>query len=253
MSSELEPGAYQSGVEVGPFMEDLFCLKRNFTLSNLTPVECIKTVRRAKTNEELKVAQINLFDSDGEITILELWNEDAVDGVRYLWDLLGSEDAILLKISKLTTPTDAKERRASAYRIVPPTSFMLDNFSFPVKSRIIAQTPLHGQTCDLKKQCKRITISDRVQLLCDGLPLRHFSQWHKTIQEQYEEDDPDDLQKLIYRATGLSMLGKRNEADEPTQADKGYTAMNNNGGKEQNNDAKMKLNNTAMKAKQEMK
>ena len=68
-------------VEAGSFIDELYCLKKDFALSNLPPVNNIKTVRKPKTNVELRVAQINLFDVDGEITVLELWNEDALRGV----------------------------------------------------------------------------------------------------------------------------------------------------------------------------
>lgn len=174
MTSNAQIGPYQNGVEIGSCFNELFCLKRKFAFSNLTPVDYIQTIRHTNNKIESKVAQINLFHPDGEITILDLWNEDALNGVQYLWDLLGTEDAVLLKISKLT---DRNVRRVPTYKTVPATSYMIENSPFPIKARIVAQTPFHGQSCDLKKQCKRIMMPNSAQLLCHGLPVRHFSQW----------------------------------------------------------------------------
>lgn len=198
-----------STVEAGGYMDELFCLKRDASLSNLPPEDGIKTVRKPKTNVELKIAHINLFDVEGNITVLELWNEDAVKGVRYLWNLLGDSDEVLLRIKNLESPNDTKDKKTSAYRTVPPTTFMVENYSFPVKARIVAQTPLLGQPCDLSKQCKHITLPYHVQLLCDGLPVRPYSQWHRTLEDQEEDDQPDELQKLIHRAVEKGLLGKR--------------------------------------------
>lgn len=213
--------AMTHNVEVGQYINELFVLKREYGLSNLPPPESIKIVRRAKDKTEMKVAQINLFDSEGEITILELWNDDAIQGVRYLWQLLGSEDEILLQFKNLEPTEDGKKPRTPIYKIGPPSSFMQDMFSFSVKARITAQTPMLGLPCDLSKQCKGIILPNDIQLLCDTIPLRHISQWHRTIEMQQEEDNPEDLQKLIMGATGLSVLGRRKEPESSTQPDKG--------------------------------
>lgn len=214
-------------VEAGSFIDELYCLKKDFALSNLPPVNNIKTVRKPKTNVELKVAHINLFDVDGEITVLELWNEDALRGVAYLWKLLNDSDEVLLRFKNLESVNDSKEKKSASYKLVPPTSFMQDNYSFSVKARIIAQTPMLGQPCDLSKQCKHITLPYNVQLLCDSLPIRHYSHWHRTLEDQQEDDNPDELQKLIHNATEKSEVGKRRQPEATTTPDKGFVMIKN--------------------------
>lgn len=209
-----------NAVEAGDYIDELYCLKREFGLSNLPAQNHIKTVRKAKTNIELKVAQINLFNAEGDVTVLELWNEDAIKGVKYLWTLLGDADEVLLRFKKLSS-----SEKGAGYKLVPPTSFMQDNFSFPVKERIIAHAPMQGQTCDLARQCKPITQPYHVQLLCDSLPIRHFTHWHRTLQEQEEDDSIDEFQKLIHDATGKTELGKRQQAEISTKPDKGFIAI----------------------------
>jgi len=213
-------------VEVGSFIDELYCLKRDYALSNLPPEECIKVVKKPKSSTELKVAQINLFDFEGEVTILELWNDNAILGVRYLWQLLGKEHEILLQFKDLDSDKNEKKRRCPSFKRVEPNSFMRDMYSFPVKARIIAEVPKLGLSSDLKRYCKQIVLPNDVQMLCNEQPIRHFSMWHRTIEEQQEDDDPDDLQRLIMGASAyFNPIGKRSEPDEETKPDKGYVAM----------------------------
>jgi len=106
-----------------------------------------------------------------------------------------------------------------------PNSFQRDMYSFPVKARIVADIPSIGATCELKDHCKRILIPSDMQMLCDELPIRHFSMWHKTIEEQKEEDDPEDPQRLIMSASGLTVLHKRKQTEPFTKPDKGYIPL----------------------------
>lgn len=205
-------------VDVTAYKGEIFCLKRDVGLSNLTPVECIRTVKKSKNDTDLKIASIQLYDPEGNITMLEMWNDDAVDGVEYLWSLLQQEEEVLLHFTKLEIPSDPKERRKTAYRIVPPTYFMQEHLPY-IKDRIVAQSITQGQPCDLSKQCKKITIPHHVHLVSDRVPLRHFSLWHKTYQEQQEDENPSELQRLIFRASGESMLAKRNEPDVNTHSE----------------------------------
>lgn len=217
--------ANMTKVEIGPFADELYCLKRDFALSNLPPEECIKTVRKANTDIELKVVQINLFDYEGEITILELWNDNAILIVRYLWQLLGKKQEILLQFKNLDSASGAKKKRTLAFKRVSPNTFMKDMYSFPVKARIIAEVQNLGASADLPKFCKNINVAEDVQLMCDDLPIRHYSMWHKTIQEQQEDDNPDDLERLIMGATALNVLQKRSSTEETTKPDKGYVPI----------------------------
>ena len=213
-------------VEVGAYVDQLYCLKRDFNLSNLPTESCIKVVKKAKMPGTNKVAQINLFDYEGEVTVLELWNDTAILGVRYLWELLGNEEEILLQFKGLDAPPGQKKKRTTpSLKRIEPNSFMRDMYSFTVKARIVADIPSLGVTCELKHHCKRIHISPDMQMLCDVLPIRHFSHWHQTIEEQQEEDDPDDLQRLIMSATGLNVLTKRQCPEPITKPDKGFVPI----------------------------
>lgn len=225
-----------STVDIGPFADELYCLKRDFALSNLPPEECIKTVRKANSNIELKVVQINLFDMDGEVTILELWNDNAILGVRHLWQLLGKKQEILLQFKNLSNASGTKKKRLP-YKRVEPNTFMKDMYSFPVKARIIAEAASLGMNADLPKHCVHIDIAEHVQLLCDDLPVRHYSMWHKTVEEQQEDDDPTDLQRLMMSAGALNVLQKRNQPEETTKPDKGYVPIKQEPNEEQDQDA----------------
>jgi len=103
--------AYMTKIEVGSYVDRLFCLKRDFNLSNLPPESCIKIVKKPsmKSDRSMKVTAINLFDMDGEITVLELWNDSAILGVRYLWEQLGNENEILLQFKNLDPPAGEKK------------------------------------------------------------------------------------------------------------------------------------------------
>lgn len=212
-------------VEVGPYFDGLFCLKREWKFSNLTSVEGLRILHNKK-GEELKQALIYLYDADGEVSVLELWNQDAVDGVRFLEDQFRvGQKEVLLKFSKLDQSTHLKEKRTCCYKFAPPTQYMREHWSIPVKNRIVASTPVQNQPCDLKAQCTQLQVTKNIQLLCDGIPLRHFSRWHKTVQQEEEDNEPDELQYLIYRAAGLSELGKRKTSDETTKPDKGFIPL----------------------------
>jgi len=209
-------------------------------------------------NETMKVTAINLFDMDGDITVLELWNDSAILGVRFLWEQLGNENEILLQFKSLDPPRNEKKKKfvTPTLKRVEPNTFQRDMYSFPVKARIIADVPTLGATCELKDHCKRILIPPDMQILCDELPIRHFSMWHKTIQEQQEEDNPDDLQRLIMSASGLNVLMKRKHPEPFTKPDKGYKPLDVKQEEDQHNeeDLRIKKQNTteATKASNDM-
>lgn len=174
-------------------MDEIFCLKRDTTLSNLPETHSIKTIRKSNSCLELKVALINLFDAEGKVTILELWNEEAVHGVTYLWKLLEEADDVLLRFRNLHSSTEVQGIKTTAYRGVPPTQYMLRSTPYPIKERIVATPSSMNWPNHLANHCKKICHPANVQLLWNGQPLIHFSQWHTIFVERNGANELQDL------------------------------------------------------------
>ncbi len=209
-------------LDVSRYYDELFVLKRDFYVSNLPELSAIRTVSKANSDKKNKVAEIQLFNPEGEMYILEMWNRDATDGVKYLWDLLADEDEILLRIQDLDPNKPMKDHRQGAFKYHAPTSFQREFKKYPVKLRMYNKDAINEKFCQLSRQCTRIKVDHAIQLMNGKVPMRDFSQWHQTIERQEEDDDPDELQQLIYQSMASSPLGKRAGGGESsTQADKG--------------------------------
>lgn len=210
-------------VDVSRFYDQLFCLKRDFHISNLPELHAIRTVSRPNSDKKHKVTEVHLFNPEGEMFILEMWNKDATDGVKYLWELLGDEEEILLRFQDLDPEqSTTTNNREASFKFHPVTSFQRDFKAYPVKLRMYNRSAKYERFCHLSKQCTRIRVDRFIQLMNGKSAMRDISLWDQTIERQEQADDPDELQQLIYQATAISPLGKRGGGGETsTQADKG--------------------------------
>ena len=208
-------------VDVSKFYHELFCLKREFHISNLPELHAIRVVGRANSDKKNKVAEVHLFNPEGEMFVLEMWNRDATDGVKYLWELLGDEEEVLLRFQDLD-PNSSRDSREPSFKLSPATSFQQEFKPYPDRQRIYNRNAISERFCPLSKQCTRIKACDQIQLMNGKTPMRDICLWDQTVQRQEEDDDPDELQQLIYSAMAISPLGKRAGGGEvSTQADKG--------------------------------
>lgn len=213
--AELNTAGVRVNIDVTKYFHQLFCLKRDFQLSNLPQPHAIRVINKASTGEKLKVVEINLFDPNGEMTLLELWNDDAVNGVKFLWSVLQNEDEVLLRIQDLDPAEPIRDRRMGAYKFAEPTDFQRKYKAYPVKQRIVAKTTGKDQTCDLSRQCRHIRVNSSIQLMNGGEALRDIGQWYQTVEAQEEDEDPDELQQLI-----LHTLGKRTIVETASSSNK---------------------------------
>lgn len=204
-------------VDVSKFYNELFCLKRDFHISNLPELHAIRVVGRANSVKKNKVAEVHLFNPDGEMFVLEMWNQDATDGVKYLWDLLDDEEEILLRFQDLDPNVSSKGSREPSFQLAPATSFQQEFKAYPVRQRIYNRSAIYERFCHLSKQCTRIKAYNCIQLMNGNTPMRDICLWDQTIQRQAEDDDPDELQQLIYQAMAISPLVKRSGGGETSR------------------------------------
>jgi len=204
----LQSSGIELPLDVSSFYHQLFCLKRDYSLSNLPSVQAIRVITTTK-GEKARVAEINLFSPTGEVYLLELWNEDAAEGVKFLWEKLGSANEILFRIIDLDPSDPIKDKRLPVYKICNATSYQKEHKLFPVEFRIMVKNGSKDQYNDLRRQFRKIELNNQIQLMNGNDPLRDISLWHQTPEAQNEMNHPDELQQMIYRATALSVLGKR--------------------------------------------
>lgn len=210
-------GPAHSGIElpldVSSFYHQLFCLKRDYSLSNLPSVEAIRVITTSK-GDKAKVAEVNLFNPRGEVYLLELWNMDAIEGVKFLWEKLGSENEVMLRITDLDPSEPIKDRRFPVYKLCNPTQYQKEFKMFPLAYRIMVKNGSKDTYNDLSRQFRKIEKRSQIQLMNGNEVIRDISLWHQTPEAQEEFDHPDELQQLIYKATALSVLGKRTATTE---------------------------------------
>lgn len=210
--AEPNKAGVRMNLDASKFHSELFCLKRDFQLSNLPQTHAIRVVAKASSGEKLKVAEVNLFDPNGNLHVLEMWNDSATEGVKWLWRELADEDEILLRFQDLDPDKPAKDRRV--YKSGDPTHFQRNNKTNPATKRIAAKGGSLGQFCDLSRQCRRIKINSYIQLVNGKQPMRDFALWYQTIEAQEQEDDPDELQQLIFQTLGKHPADMDEESTE---------------------------------------
>lgn len=195
-------------LDVSSFYNQLFCLKREYSLSNLPSVEAIRVITTSK-GEKARVAEVNLFNPKGEVYLLELWNADATEGVKFLWEKLGSENEVMLRITDLDPAEPIKDKRLPVYKLCNPTPYQKEHKMFPLEYRILVKNGSKDTYNDLQRQFRKIDKKNHIQLMNGNEVIRDVSLWHQTPEAQEEFNHPDELQQLIYKATALSVLGKR--------------------------------------------
>lgn len=208
--------SHRSGIElpldVGPYYHELFCLKREYSLSNLPSVQAIRVITTAK-GEKARVAEILLFTPIGDAYLLELWNDDAIEGVKFLWEKLGSESEVLFRITELDPQEPIKDKRFPVYKLCNPTSYQKEHKMFPIEHRIVVKNGSKDQYNDLRRQFRKIDLNSQIQLMNGNDVIRDISLWHQSVEAQEALNHPDELQQLINKATALSVLGRRTSAE----------------------------------------
>jgi len=228
-------------IDVTPYYHQLYCLKRDFALSNLPIVGAIKQV--TVKEELMRVVEINLFNPVGEVFLLELWNENAVEGVKFLWDCLGDHNEVLFRVTHLDPSEPLPNKKVPMYKLEEPTAYQKSHKMYPIKQRIIEKRGTKGVYSDLNKQFIKIEMNNQLQFMYKNEAVRDIAHWHQTIEAQQESNHPDEFQQLIYRTTALSTLGKRattdtNETVTTTVATKKVNKGKNNTGNTESVDGK---------------
>ena len=170
----------RSGIElpldVGTYYHELFCLKREYSLSNLPSVQAIRVITTAK-GEKARVAEIILFTPTGDAYLLELWNDDAVEGVQFLWEKLGSEAEVLFRIIDLDPQEPIKDKRLPVYKLCNPTPYQKEHKMFPIVHRIMVKNGSKDQYNDLRRQFRKINMNNQIQLMNGNDVIRDISLW----------------------------------------------------------------------------
>jgi len=132
----LQSTHHRVSIDVSSYYDQLFCLKRE----NLPTPQAIRVISTSK-GEKARVKEILLFSPTSETYVLQLNNENAMEGVKFLWQQLGCANEVLF--------------------------------------RIIDVDPTESHYTDLRRQFEKIEIDDATVLMNRNEKLRSINEWNQ--------------------------------------------------------------------------